>query len=103
MIFELPITNEPSQEFICELAGIDYIFRLTLNVRADLWMLDVSSVDDYPIVQGLPLVLGSDLLATERFTVGMLFIADYNNKGDDPNGDNISDYGLIWWDGTDDE
>lgn len=103
MIYELPITSQPSQEFTCELAGIDYIFRIVLNVRGDIWTLSVSTVNDYPIIDCVPMVLGADLLANERFTDGILFIADYNNTGLDPTGDNLTDYGLIWYDGVDED
>lgn len=101
MISELPITNDPSQQFTVELAGIDYIFRLNLNVRGDVWMLSVSTVNDDPIIEGIPMVLGADLLANERFVEGILFVADYNSTGIDPTGDNLTDYGLIWYDGVD--
>lgn len=103
MIYELPITNEPSQEFVIELAGIDYLFRINLNVRGDIWTLDVNTSNDFPIIECVPMVLGSDLLANERFTEGALFIADYNNTGKDPSGDNLTEYGLIWWDGVDED
>lgn len=96
--YELPMSDEPSQEFICELDGDKYLFRVQLNVRADLWTLDVNTVDDEPISLGIPLVLGVDLLANERFVKGLLFLVDYSGKGADPTGDTLGDYGLIWSD-----
>lgn len=96
--YELPMSDEPSQEFICELDGDKYLFRVQLNVRADLWTLDVNTVDDEPISLGIPLVLGVDLLANERFVKGLLFLVDYSGKGVDPAGDTLGDYGLIWSD-----
>ena len=98
MIYELPITNDPSQEFICELDGKNYLFRLQLNVRSDSWTLDISTGEDDPIVQGLSLSLGADLLVNERFLRGSLFIVDYKNTDLDPSGDNLKDYGLVWSD-----
>lgn len=98
MNYELPMSDDPSQEFVCELGDIKYLFRVQLNVRADLWTLDVNTVDDEPIALGLPLVLGADLLANERFTHGVLFLVDYAGTGLDPTADNLADYGLIWSD-----
>lgn len=96
--YELPISDEPSQEFICELDGIKYLFRVQLNVRGDFWTLDVNTVDDEPIALGIPLVLGADLLANERFIHGVLFLVGYSGKGVDPTGDTLGEYGLIWSD-----
>lgn len=96
--YELPMSDEPSQEFICELDGIKYLFRVQLNVRGDFWTLDVNTVDDEPIALGIPLVLGADLLANERFIHGVLFLAGYSGKGVDPTGDTLGEYGLIWSD-----
>lgn len=98
MNYELPMSYEPSQEFICEIGGNKYLFRIQLNVRADLWTIDVNTEDDEPIAQGIPLVLGADLFANERFTYGTLFVVDYTGKGIDPSADNLADYGLIWSD-----
>lgn len=98
MIYEIPTTNDPSQEFTCEIDRVSYLFRIRLNVRGDVWTLDVNTSDDAPIVLGLPLVMGADLLATERFARGMLFLVDYTGRGNDPTGDNFGNYGLIWSD-----
>lgn len=98
MIYELPMTDAPSQEFICELGGVKFLFRVQLNVRGDTWTLDVSSSEDEPIVQGIPLVLGADLLTNERFTYGNLFLVDYESTGFDPTANNLAEYGLIWSD-----
>lgn len=101
MLYELPMTNDASQEFVCELNKIKYLFRIQINVRADLWTLEVSTGDDNPIVSGQAMVMGADLLATERFTNGRLFLVDYSGIGEDPNSSNFSNYGLIWDDGND--
>lgn len=98
MNYELPMSDEPSQEFICDLDGNKFLFRVQLNVRGEFWTLDVNTVDDEPISLGIPLVLGADLLANERFIHGMLFVVDYSGKGVNPTADNLGEYGLIWSD-----
>lgn len=101
MIYELPMTNDASQEFICELNKVKYLFRVQLNVRGGVWTLDVNTSEDERIIAGLPLVMGIDFLATERFTSGMLFLVDYAGTGLDPTAKNFGNYGLIWDDGND--
>lgn len=100
-MYELPMTDAPSQEFMCDIGGVNYLFRIQLNVRGDLWIMDVSSSDDEPILQGMALTLGVDLLSNERFTYGLLFLVDYTGKNTDPTADNLADYGLIWSDEND--
>jgi len=100
-MYELPMTDTPSQEFMCEIGGTNYLFRIQLNVRGDLWTMDVSSSDDEPILQGVSLTLGVDLLSNERFTDGLVFLVDYTGKNQGPTGDNLADYGLIWSDEED--
>lgn len=99
--YELPMTDEPSQEFTCEIGDANYLFRIQLNVRGDVWTMDVSTADDEPILQGVALTLGVDLLANERFTHGVLFLVDYTGLNNDPTGDNLAEYGLIWSDELD--
>lgn len=101
MMYELPITNDPSQEFVCELDEKKYLFRLQLNVRGEVWTLDINTFDDVPIVTGLAMVIGSDLLESNRFIKGELFVVDYTGRGIDPSAENLTDYGLIWDDGED--
>lgn len=101
MIYELPMTADASQEFVSTIDGVKYLFRVQLNVRADIWTIDVNTVADIPIIAGMPLVMGVDLLSTERFARGILFLVDYSGQGVDPTADNISNYGLIWTDNYD--
>lgn len=98
MIYELPMTNDASQEFVGPIAGVKYLFRVQLNVRCDFWTLDINTIDDIPIITGQPLVLGVDFLSNERFAAGMLFLADYTGKGLDPVAGNLKNFGLIWTD-----
>lgn len=98
MIYELPMTSDASQEFISTIDGVKYLFRVQLNVRSDIWTIDVNTVGDVPIIAGMPLVMGVDLLSTERFARGLLFLVDYSGRGVDPTADNINNYGLIWTD-----
>jgi hypothetical protein len=59
----VPLTPEP-QTFGIALAGVQY--RLTLRwcgMAEGGWMLDIAAADDTPLVAGIALVTGSDILA----------------------------------------
>lgn len=100
MKFELPLSGDPAQEWVSALDGTKYLFRVQLNTRSDSWTLDINTEQDVSLSLGIPLVLGADLLANHRVMRGMLFLVDYTGTGDDPTGDNLAQYGLIWSDGN---
>jgi len=60
--YEIPLSPTP-QAFTIMLAGIEYRMRV---VYADApeggWLLDINAQDGNPIVSGIPLVTGADLL-----------------------------------------
>jgi hypothetical protein len=60
--FIVPLTPEP-QRFFIALAGKKY--RLLLRYRSAVeggWILDIADDQDVPLVQGIALVTGTDLL-----------------------------------------
>lgn len=62
-IYEIPLSGDPQSLFIV-LAGIEYkltfIFR---DVDQGGWIMDIATTTGAPIVAGIPLVTGADLLA----------------------------------------
>lgn len=83
-LLELPITNEKyNYQFDIILDGKKYFFSFNYNIRVDSWFMDIADSNEVPIVQGLLLFLGLDLLdqySDERLPQGNLFIV--NNKED---------------------
>lgn len=81
-LLELPITNEKyNYKFDIVLEGKKYFFSFNYNNRIDAWFMDIADEVESPIVEGLMLFLGLDLLeqyADERLPQGNLFIV--NNK-----------------------
>ena len=67
-VFEIPTSPQP-QVFDISLAGTTYRIRLSWNSTPDGggWVADISDDLDAPIVQGIPLVTGTDLLAQLRY------------------------------------
>lgn len=61
-IFEIPL-NPQAQSFLIPLAGTTYSLRLYWNTPASCWGLDIADASAAPLVRGIPLVTGVDLLA----------------------------------------
>ncbi|MBB3811466.1 phage baseplate plug family protein [Pseudochelatococcus contaminans] len=68
-VFEIPLIAAP-QTFIVSLSGVEYRFRLTYaDAPEGGWLLDIldnKSNVGTPLVRGIPLVTGADLLAPYR-------------------------------------
>lgn len=62
--FQIPLTPQP-QRFAIQLAGVTY--NLTIHwcgpAGDGTWVLDIADSENAPLVQGIPLVTGADLLA----------------------------------------
>ena len=60
--YEIPLIAGP-QQLVISLAGTSYQLTLHWCVPAAAWVLDIASSDgSTPIVSGIPLVTGADLL-----------------------------------------
>lgn len=59
-ILEIPLTPD-NQKFGIVLAGMAYQMRI--NWCEAFWMLDLMDSSEQPIISGIPLVTGADLLA----------------------------------------
>jgi hypothetical protein len=60
--YEIPLKPE-AQEFDISLGGVTYHLLLTWNAPNNAWNLDIEDSLQNPIVQGIPLITGADLLA----------------------------------------
>lgn len=61
-VYEIPTINR-SQLFLINLANVQYKLTVRwINVEEGGWLLDIDSSDGSPIVRGIPLVTGVDLL-----------------------------------------
>ncbi len=65
-IFEIPLRPTP-QTFRVQLAGVTYQFALRwLEAEGGGWVLDIVDANGGPLVFGVPLVTGANLLAQYR-------------------------------------
>jgi hypothetical protein len=60
--FEIPLSPSPQKLHIA-LSGVDHTLWLYWNTAAELWFLDIGDTNETPLLQGLALVTGSNLLA----------------------------------------
>ncbi|MHA6574564.1 phage baseplate plug family protein [Pseudomonas yamanorum] len=98
--FEIPLSPDP-QTFSISLSGIDY--RLTVQWRnADQagWVLDIADTSANPIIQGIPLVTGVNLLEQYAYLgfAGVLWVQTTADPDAVPTFDNLGvGSHLYWW------
>lgn len=63
--FGIPLVPEP-QKLAISLGGVNYVLKLRYNARLELWLLDIADAEERPLVSGIPLVTGADLLGQYR-------------------------------------
>ena len=99
-VFEIPLQVGTPQTFSIALGGITY--QLTFLYRNDPaggWTVDIADSSGNPILQGVPLVTGADLLAQYKhlgFT-GSLVVQTVSNPDAVPTFANLGDDGQIYW------
>jgi hypothetical protein len=96
--YEIPLTPEP-QSFTIQLGGIDYYMTLAWNRASACWVLDIADEDRLPIVNGIPLVTGLDLLepyAHLGFTGALLVQTDFDADAV-PTFDNLGITGRLYF------
>lgn len=77
MIAQLPLSTDCPQSFTCQLGNNTYQFDLTWNERSQVWVMNISDpVSQNPIVTGLSLTLGVDLLKAYALGIGALVVWD---------------------------
>lgn len=62
---EIPLSPK-AQSFQIELGGIDYQMRWRWCTPAACWVLDIADVNAVPIVCGLPVITGADILGQHK-------------------------------------
>lgn len=92
--YEIPLSPNP-QRFGITLAGVAY--RMTVRYRdADMggWILDISDTNENPIIAGIPLVTGADLLA-QYATLGFGGVLFVTTDGDLDAVPTFNDLGVL--------
>lgn len=76
MIYEIPLNNG-NQKFNIRLGGVQYKFQLIYRVKS--WYLDIFDTAENPLIAGLPLVMGDNLLIQHQYIIkGSLYVLNTN-------------------------
>ncbi|HUH47843.1 MAG TPA: hypothetical protein VLZ54_11865, partial [Arenibacter sp.] len=63
MILELPITSDSAQQFLTQLGNRKFSFEFKFNEVGSVWTMDIMDpLTNLPLLMGLPLLLGTELL-----------------------------------------
>jgi hypothetical protein len=97
--FEIPLTPTP-QLFSVQLGTTTY--NMTLLWRDDPeqgWVLDIADSQDNPIVSGIPLVTGADLLAQYEYLNfgGQLIVQSDSDPLSVPTFTNLGQTSHLYW------
>src|ERR1700751_919902 len=90
---EIPLTPK-NQTLAVVLAGVFYNLRFLFNQTLDenaCWILDISDVNNNPLVAGIPLVTGEDMLVQYKylnFNIALFCFTD-GNPGAIPSATNL--------------
>jgi len=64
--YEIPLISHP-QQLTVTLAGTAYQMTVRWNAALATWMLDIANQNGSPLVQGIPLLTGRDLLSQYKY------------------------------------
>lgn len=80
----MPFNSSP-QRFSIFLNGTEYVVSNRWNAMSVSWIMDISDVNDVPILTGVPLVCGADLLSQYAYlAIGGAMVAQTNNAPNQP-------------------
>lgn len=96
--YEIPLSPTP-QTFRISLAGITYAFTLKWNWVSACWVIDIADATDKPMVSGIPMVTGVDLLSPYAYLgFGGSLVAQTDNAPDVvPTFDDLGSTGHLYW------
>lgn len=61
-VYEIPLNPAP-QTFGIALAGTNYNLTVKWNTASLNWVMDIADANNNPILSGVPIITGADLLA----------------------------------------
>jgi hypothetical protein len=80
--YEIPLSPDP-QTFNIALGGVTYGLNVTWNVPNASWIIDIADASGNPIVSGIPMVTGADLLEQYSYlSFGFALVAQTDNAPD---------------------
>lgn len=98
LVFEIPLVATP-QSFSITLNGIQYNMTVRWCDPAQSWTLDIMDSNNDPIVRGIPLVTGADLLEQYGYLNigGQLIVQTDNNTDEVPSFTSLGTTGHLYF------
>jgi len=98
VVFEIPTINQ-NQTLTVSLAGVYYQLILLWNAVSNTWTLDIADNSAAPILSGVPLVAGVDLLQDFGYLNfgGKLFADTDNETATPPTYSNLGTTGHLYF------
>lgn len=99
-VFEIPLNKGQPQTLSIALGGVKY--RLTfryVSISEGGWVLDIAAATGEPLVLGIPLVTGADLLAQFQYLNfnGRLQVQTITDPDAVPTFESLGDTAKVFW------
>lgn len=97
-VFLIPLLPSQPQSLQVSINGVTYTMKVRWCDPAQCWMLDISDVSGNPILQGIPLITGTDLLSQYAYLdLGFsLLVQTTNDANAVPTFANFGNQGLVY-------
>lgn len=97
--FEIPLIPSTAQTFTVTLVGVTYTMTVTWCAPASCWMIDIADQNAVPIVSGIPMITGADLLSAYGYLGigGQLFVQSDFDTNAVPTFDNLGDTSHLYF------
>jgi hypothetical protein len=97
-INEVPLIASP-QTLSVSMSGQTYNLRVTWNVPGQCWLLDVADALGTPLLTGLPLVTGANMLGQFAYVglAGVLYVGTDGAPDEPPTFTNLGTQGHLYY------
>jgi hypothetical protein len=97
-VYLIPL-QATNQTFTISLAGVTYTITIVWNYIINTWILNIGDSSNTPIVSGIPLVTGTDLLRPFPYLNfgGQLIVQTTNDTTAIPTYDNLGTSGNLYF------
>lgn len=98
-IYEIPLAPQ-NQQFTIQLGTVEYTLTTTYRDASEAgWVLDIADASGNPILAGVPLITGADLLEQYRYLGlgGSLYVATDGNPDEAPSFDALGGPSRLYW------
>lgn len=98
-IQQIPLSDAVDQKQSILLAGVLYNLRIRLNHRMQIWTLDISDANEAPILYGLLLLPGADVLLPYNVGLKGIYAINLNDVNSTLSVDALSESGGLYFNG----